>query len=96
MTPRQRSVSPLASRPHSLSELSGPSFGGLPTSAASVAYLQSYGFIDYLVQQHGERDLVRFWSAVLRSRKLDRSAQRVYKRDLSALEEAFLRSLGAG
>ena len=79
-----------------LAELSGPSFGGLATPAASVAYLQSYGFIDYLVQQHGERDLVRFWSAVLRSRKLDRSAQRVDKRVLRGLEEALLRSLGAG
>lgn len=76
-----------------LAELSAPSFGRFAPPAASLAYLESYGFIDYLVQAHGERDLVRFWSAVVRSRSLERAARKVYGRDMAELEARFRRSL---
>jgi hypothetical protein len=77
-------------------ELSEPSFGGFSPDAASLAYLQSYGFIDYLVQTHGESKLVQFWSAVVRSRSLDRGSRRAYHQDLAELESDYLRTLSAG
>ena len=80
----------------SLSELSSASLGGFEPNAAALAYLESYGFIDFLVQTHGEGDLVRFWSAVLRSRSLERGARRAYKQDLEELEADFRRSLSRG
>ncbi len=80
----------------SLGELSASSLGGFAPEAASVAYLQSYAFIDHLVQTRGERDLVRFWSAVVRSRNLDRAARRAYRADLAELEADFLKSLQRG
>ena len=78
-----------------LADLSAASFGGLGPRAAQVAYLQSYAFVDSLVQSHGEKDLVRFWSEVVRARSIDRAVRRVYKKDLAALESAFRRSLGS-
>ncbi len=77
-----------------LSTLSTPSFGGLSPNAAGLAYLQSYAFIDYLVQTHGEQDLVQFGSAVLRSRNLERASRRAYRRGLDDLEAGFRQSLG--
>ena len=79
----------------SLAELGTPSFGGFSPDAAALAYLQSYGFIDYLVRVHGEDELVQFWSAVVRSQSLVRGARRAYRADLADLEKGFHRSLGA-
>lgn len=79
----------------SLDDLSMPSFGGFSSNAAGMAYLQSYGFIDHLVQSHGESRLVQFWSAVVRSRSLERASRRAYRRDLADLEADFLRTLVA-
>lgn len=79
----------------SLAELSSRSFGGLSSEAAGLAYLQSYGFIDYLVQNNGGRGLIRFWSAVVRSGSVDRGARRAFKADPSELDADFRRSLGA-
>jgi len=78
----------------SLAELSARSFGGFSPDAAGLAYLQSYGFIDYLVQTYGAGRLVQFWSAVVRSRSLERGSRRVYHEDLADLEKAYLRTLG--
>jgi len=78
----------------SLADLSAPSFQAFAPKAAGLAYLQSYAFIDYLVQAHGERDLVQFNSAVIRSRSLERAARRAYRQDLESLERGFRRSLG--
>ncbi|GEM_PF-789232 len=80
----------------SLEDLSAPSLGGFQPDAAALAYLESYAFIDYLVQAHGESGLVRFWSAVVRSRSLERGARRTYRKDLAELEADFRRSLGDG
>jgi hypothetical protein len=78
----------------SLAELSARSFGGFSPDAAGLAYLQSYGFIDYLVQSHGEPRLVQFWSAVVRSRSLERGSRRTYRKDIAVLEKDYLRTLG--
>jgi len=80
----------------SLEDLSASSLGGFQPEAAALAYLESYAFIDYLVQAHGEGDLVRFWSAVVRSKSLERGARRVYRKDLAELEADFRRSLTNG
>jgi hypothetical protein len=80
----------------SLADLSAQSFGAFSPDAASLAYLQSYGFIDYLVQTHGEDRLVQFWSAVVRSRSLERGSRRAYRQDLADLQQDYLRTLGAG
>jgi hypothetical protein len=77
-----------------LADLSSPSFGRLSPASAQLAYLESHAFIDYLVQTHGERDLVRFSRDVIRKGNLDRAARRAYRMDLKALEAGFRRSLG--
>jgi len=76
-------------------ELSGANLGGFEPDAAALAYLQSYGFIDFLAREHGERELVEFWRAVVRSRNVERASKRVYHSDLAELDQAFRRWLGA-
>jgi len=78
-----------------LSALSGPSFGSLGPERAQLAYVQSHGFIDHLVQRYGERKLQGFWSTYLRSRSLERAARRVYRKSLEDLEAEFRASLRA-
>ena len=78
-----------------LAELGGPSFAGLGPEAARIAYLQSYAFVDHLARSRGEQDLVRFWSAVVRSRNLDRAARRAFRSDLGKLEAEFRSAYGA-
>ena len=46
-------------------------------------------------REHGERELVEFWRAVVRSGSVDRAAKRVYRSELSELEESFRRSFGS-
>jgi hypothetical protein len=46
------------------------------------------------VQTYGERRLVQFWSAVVRSRGLERGSRRAFHEDLADLEKAYLRTLG--
>jgi len=79
----------------SLDQMAAPSFGHFSADAAGLAYLQSYGFIDYLVRSHGERRLVQFWSAVVRFKSLERGSRRAYRKDLADLESEFLRTLGS-
>lgn len=79
-----------------LSDLAARSFGGFSPDAAALAYLQSYGFITHLVETHGERRLVQFWSAIVRSRSLERGSHLAYRRDLADLEADFKRALGVG
>ena len=74
----------------SLAKLSTPSFGHLGPEAARLAYLQSYGMVEFLVRRHGERKLREFCHDLIRSRDLRRSLSRVYRSDLPALEARFL------
>ena len=73
--------------------LASPSFGHLDPQRAGIAYLQSYGLIDYLARSHGERRLSQFVDTLIRSRNLDRSLQRVYRADLATLEGRFFAEL---
>jgi hypothetical protein len=76
-----------------LDVLSLPNFARLDARSAPVAYLQSYGMIDYLVRSAGDRGLARFLDELLRTRDLGRALQRVYRMDLRTLEARFLAEL---
>jgi hypothetical protein len=78
-----------------IAALSGPAFGGLTPQAASLAYLESYAFIDFLAGRGGEGSLAELCAAVIQSRSIERGVRRVFRRDLAALELAFQRALGA-
>jgi hypothetical protein len=73
--------------------MSLPSFARLDNDTAGIAYLQSYGMVDYLVRLAGERSLPRFLEELLRSRDLNRALTRVYRLDLPELERRFLAEL---
>ena len=79
---------------HPLSVLSVSSFAGLGPRAASIAYLQSYALVDFLVRQGGERKLARFYDELLRTRHLDRALRRIYRLDAATLEARFFAELG--
>lgn len=77
----------------SLASLSSPSYGHLGPGAASLAYLQSYGFVSYLAKQHGESTLPRLVRELFSTKNLDRSVRRVFRADLATLEKRFLATL---
>jgi hypothetical protein len=77
-----------------LPALSGANFGHLAPGTAQLAYLQSYGMVEFLVRQHGPRKLREFCQSLLRTRNLQRSLTRVYRMDLPTLEARFLDELG--
>ena len=77
-----------------LSGLASAGFGRLGPGEARLAYLQSYAFIEFLGRSYGERALREFAKAVVRTRDLDRSARRVFRAPLAALEERFRAELG--
>ena len=77
-----------------LATLSASSFARLGPNAATVAYLQSYGMIEYLARRHGDRALRDFCEAVLRSRDIERSLRRTYRMGLGELEAGFIADLG--
>ena len=78
----------------SLASLSTPSFGHLQQNAAQLAYLQSYGMVEFLASQGGERSLREFCDRLMRTRNLDRSIKHVYRADLQTLEARFVAELG--
>jgi len=78
----------------SLASLSTPSFGHLGQNAAQLAYIQSYGMVEFLASQRGERSLREFSDRLIRTRNLDRSIRQVYRADLQTLEARFVAELG--
>ena len=78
----------------SLASLSTQSFGHLQQNAAHLAYLQSYGMVEFLAKQRGERSLREFCDRLMRTRNLDRSIRHVYRADLQTLEARFVAELG--
>jgi len=78
----------------SLASLSTPSFGHLNQAAAHLAYLQSYGMVEFLGNQRGERSLREFCDRLMRTRNLARSIQHVFRADLETLEARFVAELG--
>ncbi len=78
----------------SLAQLSPPSFTGFGPDAAALAYLQSYGMLEYLARVAGERALRVFVEEVVRTRNLPRALQRAFRANLPALEAGFQAELG--
>lgn len=76
-----------------LNVLSLPAFSRMDRRAASVAYLQSYGMVDFLERKAGERGLARFVDELIRSKNLARALDRTYRMDLRELEAGFLGEL---
>jgi hypothetical protein len=76
-----------------LDALSTPSFSRLEVHAATTAYLQSYGMIEYLARHYGDRALRDFCAEVVRSRDLDRALRRAFRIDLLDLEAGFVSEL---
>jgi hypothetical protein len=77
-----------------LPALSGAGFGHLAPGAAQLAYLQSYGMVEFLVRQDGPRKLREFCQSLVRTRDMQRSLTRVYRMDLPTLEARFVAELG--
>jgi hypothetical protein len=80
-------------RLYSFAELSTPAFGHLSSGDAGLAYLQSYGFVEFLARRHGERRLRDFVDQLLRSRDLERSLQHAYRDGLARLTRQFTAEL---
>jgi hypothetical protein len=74
----------------SLWQLSDPSFVGFGPEAAQLAYLQSYGFIEYLSGRYGDDSIKRLCAELLRKRDLARAVKLAYRADLAELEQRFL------
>ena len=76
-----------------ISRLAVPAFGGLDSEAASLAYLQSYAYIDLLARRYGERKLASFYADLLRTKQLDRALSRIYRLDVAGLDAALRKDL---
>ena len=79
----------------SLADLSTVSFGHLDSKTAPFAYLQSYGFFEYLARRHGEERLLELMDDYLRSGQLDRAFRRTFRADLSKLEARYADELAS-
>jgi hypothetical protein len=73
--------------------LSTPSFGHFGPQAAHIAYLQSYGMIEFMAHLKGERALREFCAELLRLQSVERSLKRVYRADLDTLSKKFIADL---
>ena len=73
-----------------IDKLSAPSFAGMGPEAASLAYLQSYGMIEYLARTFGEKSLARFLEGVIQSRSIDRAMSRSFRMTVFDLESRFM------
>jgi len=74
--------------------LEAPSFVGMARATAQLAYLQSYGVMEYLARRHGERSLREFCLELLRTGDIDRTLTRVYRIDRPGLAAGFAADLG--
>jgi hypothetical protein len=78
---------------HGFAALGVASFGRLSPPEARLAYLQSYGLMEYLSRRSGERSLRELSAEVLRTGDLPRALRRVFRADLRALESGFFAEL---
>lgn len=69
-----------------IATLSEPSFTGLGPRAASLAYLQSYGMVEYLSRRFGERTLRELSAAVVRSRDVERALRRTVRMGVEGVD----------
>ena len=72
-----------------LGVLSQPNFARLPPAVVGLAYLQSYGMVEYVARIHGERALREVCRDVVRSRDIERSLRRSTRLGVRELDAAF-------
>ncbi|MDP6979728.1 MAG: peptidase MA family metallohydrolase [Myxococcota bacterium] len=80
----------------SLAQLSSRALGHLAPRDAQLAYLQSHAFIDYLASVRGDRRLRDLCRRVARTGDLADAVRRIYRGDVSRLEEDFATALRRG
>lgn len=78
----------------SLAELQAPAFGFLDAERARLAYLQSYGLVDFLVRRKGERSLRDVLRVLIRTRNLDRALHATFGAGIVELDGSFVAELG--
>ena len=78
-----------------IDQLSARSFGRFGPQGARVAYLQSYGFVDFLARTRGERSLRELCRELMRTGDLRRSVRKTYRSDLGELDAAFRAELAS-
>jgi hypothetical protein len=76
-----------------LATLWAPGFGRLGPEAAQLAYLQSYGMIDWVASRAGERALRDFCEDVARTYDVERALRRATRLGSAELEARFLGEL---
>ncbi len=76
-----------------LAVLSSPGFGRLGPQAAQLAYLQSYGMIEWIASRLGERTLRDLCEEVARTLDVERSLRRATRLGSADLEARFLGEL---
>ncbi len=78
----------------SLRALSASSFAGFGPRAASLAYLQSFAFVEHLVSIGGESSLETLLADYIRQGDLSRAVRRTYRSELDEIEAGFRARLG--
>jgi hypothetical protein len=76
-----------------LDSLNGVSFSHLPGETASLAYLESYAVVEYLLRRHGDAKLRRLCEELIRSRSLSRALDRTYRLNLAELQAGLTAEL---
>ncbi len=76
-----------------LGVLSAPSFSGMAPDVATLAYVQSYGMIEYLARNFGDGSIRKFCRGVVRSRDIERSLRRTFRIGVADLEARFFSEL---
>jgi hypothetical protein len=76
------------------SDLTSGGLGHLQPESAQLAYLQSYGFFEYLARTHGDQKLLELLDDYLRNLHLDRAFRRTFRADIARLEARFAEELG--
>jgi hypothetical protein len=78
---------------YGLEAMSAPSFAGFDSRAARVAYLESYGFFEFLTRREDERRLRDLCRELQRTDDLDRAFRRSYRAEASELHAEYLSDL---
>ncbi len=73
--------------------MSGGNFGHLGPEGVRIAYLESFGFFEYLTRVHGDRPLRDLCRNLVRRADLESSFRRVYRSDIRSLGERYVEDL---
>jgi hypothetical protein len=76
-----------------LPALYSPGFGRLGPEAAALAYLQSYGMLDFVASRFGDQTLRELCEEAVRTRDVERALRRTTRLGAAELEARFLGEL---